>query len=240
MADDLKTQIDRNIQIVQERIQKAAIRAGRDPDDIALMAVTKQKSANVVKALIDCGIMRIGESYLKEALFKIDLLKDFPVEWHMIGNIQSGKEKKISRAFSCVHSVGEFRTAAELNKYAIKNEKTLPIYLEMNVSGEDTKGGWLAVDHEDWEGLLPDISKVLGLTNIKVLGLMTMAPYSEIPENSRPYFIRLRKVKEFLKKQLPNSRIAGLSMGMSGDFEVAIEEGATILRIGSALVGPRD
>lgn len=240
MAEDIKIQIDRNIQIVQERIQKAAIRVGRDPDDIALMAVTKQKSAIVVKALIDCGIMRIGESYLKEALFKIDLLKDFPVEWHMIGNIQSGNEKKIARAFSYVHSVGEFRTAAELNKYAEKIDKTLPIYLEMNVSGEDTKGGWLAVDHEDWEDLLPDISKVLGLKNIKVLGLMTMAPYSETPEDSRPYFIRLRKVQEFLRKQLPNSRITGLSMGMSGDFEVAIEEGATILRIGSALVGPRE
>jgi len=240
MADDIKIQIDRNIQTVQERIQKAAVRAGRDPGDIALMAVTKQKSAIVVKALIDCGIKRIGESYLKEALFKIDLLKDFPVEWHMIGNIQSGKEKKIARAFSCVHSVGEFRTAAELNKYAGKIGKTLPIYLEMNVSGEDTKGGWLAVDHEDWDKFLPEISEVLALPNIDVLGLMTMAPYSENPEDSRPYFIRLRKIREILGKQLPESRITGLSMGMSGDFEVAIEEGATILRIGSALVGPRD
>jgi len=240
MADDIKIQIDRNIQIVQERIQKAAIRAGRDPGDIALMAVTKQKSAIVVKALIDCGIKRIGESYLKEALFKIDLLKDFPVEWHMIGNIQSGKEKKIVRAFSCVHSVGEFRTAAELNKYAGKIGKTLPIYLEMNVSGEDTKGGWLAVDQDAWNKFLPEISKVIELPNIDVLGLMTMAPYSETPEESRPYFIRLRKIREFLGKQVPESRLTGLSMGMSGDFEVAIEEGATILRIGSALVGSRD
>jgi PLP dependent protein len=240
MAEDIKIQIGRNVKKVQERIEKAAIRAGRDPGEIDLVAVTKQKSAVVVKALIDCGIKRIGESYLKEALFKIDLLRDFPIEWHMIGNIQNGKEKKIAQAFSCVHSVGEFRTAVELNKYAGKMDKTLPVYLEMNVSGQDTKGGWLAVDHENWEDLLPEISKVLELANISVVGLMTMAPYSVTPEDSRPYFNRLRKIREFLGEQLPKGRIAGLSMGMSGDFEVAIEEGATILRIGSALVGPRD
>lgn len=239
MDNELSDKIQGNIEQVMERIAQAAQRGGRNPEDIELIAVTKEKSAGVVKTLIDCGISRIGESYLKEALFKIDLLKDFPVEWHMIGNIQNGKEKKIARAFDCVHSVAKLSTATALNEFALKNDKELPIYLEINVSGEDTKGGWLAVDQSGWDDLLPDFQQVQEMPGLKPLGLMTMAPYSEDPETARPYFRLLRRIRDYLEKKLPSAEIAGLSMGMSGDFEVAVEEGATMLRIGSALVGPR-
>lgn len=240
MDNDLQITIQSNIEHVSERISLAARRAGRDPESIGLVAVTKQKSAVVVKTLLDCGIHRIGESYLKEALFKIDLLKDYPVEWHMIGNIQSGKEKKIIKAFDLVHSVGSLETAQELSKYAERSQKDMPIYLELNVSGEDSKGGWAAANQERWEELLPDLEQILDLPGILPQGLMTMAPYSDNPEDARPYFRKLREIRDYLGSTLQIGEISGLSMGMSGDFEVAIEEGATILRIGSALVGPRD
>lgn len=240
MDSDLKRTIQTNIEQVNERIIQTAQRAGRDPASIGLVAVTKQKSAVVVKTLLDCGIHRIGESYLKEALFKIDLLSDLPVEWHMIGNIQSGKEKKIAKAFDCVHSVGGLETARELSEYAAKIPKELPVYLELNVSGEDTKGGWAAGDQTSWSDLLPDFLEILDMPGLRPQGLMTMAPYSDNPENARPYFRTLRNIRDYLGKELQTNELAGLSMGMSGDFEAAIEEGATLLRIGSALVGPRE
>jgi pyridoxal phosphate enzyme (YggS family) len=239
MGNDLESTIKINWEHIQERIYNAAQRAGRDPNDIDLVAVTKQKTAAVVKGLLNCGIRRMGESYLKEALFKIDLFQDSNVEWHMIGNIQSGKEKKVARAFDCVHSIGSLGTAKALDGYAAKMDKVLPVYLELNVSGEQSKGGWLAINEKSWSDLLPDFSRVLELPQLRVLGVMTMAPYSENPEEARPYFRRMRMIKEYLQKNLPGAAMEGLSMGMSGDFEVAVEEGATILRIGSALVGPR-
>ena len=231
--------IRKNIDDVKARIQHAAKNAGRDPGEITLVAVTKQKSAAVIKSLSEFGITHIGESYLKEALFKIDLFKDFPIEWHMIGAIQPGKEKTIAAKFAEVHSVENLKTANALNESALYNNKILPIYLEYNVSGEKTKHGWDAWNEKEWPGLMVNIEKILGFTNLKVKGLMTMAPYSSNAQDARPYFQKLRKLRDFMIEEIPGLKGMGLSMGMSGDFEVAIEEGATVLRIGSALVGPR-
>jgi len=231
--------LQKNIEIVLDKIQKTAASAGRDPEEISLIAVTKQKSAAVVKKLADFGIKRIGESYLKEALFKIDLLKDFGIEWHMIGSIQKGKEKDIAAKFSEVHSVEKLKTALNLNKYARFNQRVLPVYLEFNISGEETKHGWNAWAENQWPGLLSEIEEIIDLSNIKVKGLMTMAPYFSDPQAARPYFKRLRELREYLSRHIQESDLSELSMGMSGDFEVAIQEGATVLRIGSALVGPR-
>ena len=231
--------IEENIEKVKERIHLAATRAGRDDSQIDLVAVTKQKSAAVVKQLADCGIKKIGESYLQEAEFKINLLKNLEIEWHMIGNIQRGKEKHIAHLFQVVHSVGSKKTAQELNKYATQLGKIIPVYLELNVSGESTKHGWRVKEDAELDKLAPIFEEILDCPALNVVGLMTMAPYSDDPEDARPYFRKMRYFREQLQTAIPNSPITGLSMGMSGDFEVAIEEGATILRIGSALVGPR-
>lgn len=240
MQNELQAAIGRNLDKVNERIHLAAKRAGREPSSIELVAVTKKKSAAVVKALLENGVHKIGESYLNEALFKIDLLKDFAVEWHMIGNIQPGKEKQITRAFQVVHSVGKLDTAAALNEHAAADGKQIPVYLELNVSGEKTKHGWLAAQENHWPAMLSEFESLLEMPALRVVGLMTMAPFSENPEDARPYFKLMRRIREYISRQIPGSEIDGLSMGMSGDFEVAVEEGATILRIGSALVGPRN
>ena len=231
--------IKANIDKVKTRIQKAVNRSGRNDAEISLVAVTKQKSAAVVKTLVENDLQKIGESYLKEATFKIEILDQLDIEWHMIGNIQRGKEKNIANLFQVVHSVGSIRTAGELNKQALKIERNLPIYLELNVSGELTKQGWEVRAEADIGKLLPDFEKIMDFPNLNVIGLMTMAPYSPDPENARPYFRKMREIREHLSGVFPGSHFAELSMGMSGDFEVAIEEGATVLRIGSALVGAR-
>jgi len=239
MDTDQAENIRQNIELVLERIHNSAINSGRDSKDIALVAVTKQKPASVVKILSDFGIKRIAESYLKEALFKIELLREFQIEWHMIGTIQRGKEKEIAAKFAEVHSLESIETASKLDKFAKLNNRCLPVYLEFNVSGEETKHGWNAWNDTKWSGLVPGLREIFGLSNIEVKGLMTMAPFSNNPQNARPYFRRLRKLRDYLSREFPRSNLQGLSMGMSGDFEVAIEEGATVLRIGSALVGPR-
>ena len=231
--------IQRNIEAVRDRIEHAAVSAGRDSSGIELIAVTKEKPAVIVKTLSDCGIRKIGESYLKEAIFKIGLLVDYPIEWHMIGTIQSGKANQILQYFDQVHSVDSVGLARELNTKNIKSGKKLPIYLECNVSGETTKHGWRAWKDSQWELLLPEMEEILNMESLDVKGLMTMAPYSEDPEESRPYFIKLRRLLEYLDKRYPNQGFFGLSMGMSGDFEVAIQEGASTVRIGTALVGQR-
>lgn len=236
---DQKETIWHNINNVFGRIETSAKKAGRNPETIDLIAVTKQKPAVVVKILAEYGIKQIGESYLKEALFKMDLLKDFQIDWHMIGTIQDGKEKEIAARFDEVHSVGSKDTALKLSEYAIYFERHLPLFLEYNVSGEETKHGWKAWNQDRWPELIPDLEEILSLPNIEVKGLMTMAPYSEDPQRARPYFKKLRKLRDYLSRQFPAANLYDLSMGMSGDFEVAIEEGATVLRIGSALVGPR-
>ena len=239
MDNDQSEIIRQNIEVVIERIQNSAKTSGRDPKNITLVAVTKQKPAFIVRTLFDFGIKKIAESYLKEALFKINLMKEFNIEWHMIGTIQQGKEKEIAAKFTEVHSLESTKIADKLDKYAKLNERILPVYLEFNVSGEETKHGWGAWDEKQWPGLIPELNEILDLSNIKVKGLMTMAPYSNNPQDARPYFQRLRQLRDYLAREFPRSNLNGLSMGMSGDYEVAIEEGATILRIGSALVGPR-
>jgi len=144
MESEQKESIRRNIESVLERIDNSAKTAGRDASGIKLIAVTKKKPAHIIKSLVELGIHRIGESYLNEALFKIDLLKELNIEWHMIGAIQKGKEKAMAANFAEVHSVDDKNMAIRLNKFARLNERKLPVYLEFNVSGEESKHGWKA------------------------------------------------------------------------------------------------
>ena len=239
MNNSLSIELRNNLNIIQDRIKKASERTGRDPKEIQLVAVTKKKNALVIKELYEAGVYLIGESYVQEAAFKIDLLKDLDIEWHMIGPIQSGKEKVIAQRFAVVHSLDRLEIARKLNKEAEKYGRIVPVYLEFNTSGEASKHGWEAADRTKWPEILDDVKEILGMDALKILGLMTMAPYSSDPELSRPYFRLLRGFRDEINNTFPESNINGLSMGMSGDYEVAVEEGATILRIGSALVGLR-
>jgi pyridoxal phosphate enzyme (YggS family) len=239
MDNNLQLEISNNLEKIMKRIETAALRAGRNPDQIELVAVTKKKNALIIKTLYENGVTKIGESYMQEAIFKIDLLKEFPIEWHLIGPIQSGKVKKAAISFSAIHSVDRIDIARELNAAADKYGRIVPVYLEFNLSGEATKHGWNGSDRSQWPMLIDVVEEINDLNSLKIEGLMTMAPYAIDPEKARPYFKKLRELRDFFQKDIPNSGIYGLSMGMSGDFEVAIEEGATILRIGSALVGTR-
>ena len=239
MDIDLQQEINQRISEINTRISNAAKKAGRSAEAIDLIAVTKKKDPIVIKTLFENGVTKIGESYFQEAAFKIEVLKDYDIEWHMIGPIQRGKEKKVAALFSTVHSVDRLEVARKLHQAAELHGKKLPVYLEFNISGEDTKYGWKAGDENAWEGLLDDIDVVMDLAGLNILGLMTMAPYDLNPEASRPYFIKLRKLRDWLSKRYSGKQLEGLSMGMSTDFEIAISEGATVLRIGTALVGTR-
>ncbi|MFO7943766.1 MAG: YggS family pyridoxal phosphate-dependent enzyme [Anaerolineales bacterium] len=232
--------ISQNLAYVKQEIEKTAGNAGRDPDEIKLVVVTKEKPANVVKEVLEAGVKSIGESYLQEAVFKMELLSDFEIDWHMIGHIQTSKAYRVAALFDYIHSVDRFEIADQLNQAARDLNRILPALLEFNLSGEKTKYGWQAKDEKDWESLADALEPVMKMSNLKINGLMTMAPYYEDQEKARPIFSKLRNLRSFLGEKFENQHLSELSMGMSGDYHVAIEEGATILRIGSAIVGPRN
>jgi len=234
-----KNTLGQNLEIVRERIIRAAIKSGRDPDDITLVVVTKGHSAVVIKALYELGVRQIGESYLKEALFKQELLGDYEIDWHMIGSIQSGKVRQIANSFNTVHSVDRISLANNLEQRALQIPKNISVYLELNLSGEKTKSGWSIKDEADYPQLIEDVKEINRMSALTINGIMTMAPYSSNPEDSRQYFQKMRFIRDVLMDEFPQENITGLSMGMSGDFEVAIEEGATVLRIGTAIIGER-
>jgi len=229
----METDIADNINNVRQRIARTAARCGRSPDIIKLLAVTKTVSTYAVEQAINAGITALGENYVQEAKEKIAAVGK-RVEWHMIGHLQTNKAKYVVNLFDYIHSVDRMELAEEINKRAGLINKKINVLIEINVSGENTKSG-VTADHA--VNLIKEVSV---LKNISVRGLMTMAPYSDNPENSRPFFSELRNVQ----KKIINERIAGiqmdeLSMGMSDDFEIAIEEGSTMVRIGRAIFGER-
>jgi len=201
---------------------------------IRLLAVSKTMPAEVVQDSIEAGISNLGENYIQEAREKINALAAYPVTWHFIGHLQSNKAKYAVRLFDLIHSVDSLKLAQELNKYAKKNDKIQAILIQVNVAKEVSKSG---VYVEDTLQLLKEVSR---LENIAVKGLMTMPPFFNAPEKARPYFTALRELRDQIKMEaIPNISMDELSMGMTGDFEAAIEEGATIVRIGTAIFGDR-
>jgi len=229
----METVIADNINSIRQRISAAAVRCQRNPDSIKLLAVTKTVSAERIREAIAAGITSFGENYVQEAKDKIALI-DRRVEWHMIGHLQTNKAKYVVNLFDYVHSVDRMELAGELNKRAGLINKKLNVLIEINVSGEKTKSGISAVQAIE---LIKDISF---LENVSVKGLMTMAPYSDNPENSRPYFSALRNLQDkIIREGIEGIQMNELSMGMTDDFEIAIEEGATIVRIGRAIFGER-
>jgi pyridoxal phosphate enzyme (YggS family) len=229
----METNIAANIDKIRQRIAVAAARCNRAPDSIKLLAVSKTVSPFAVEQAIAAGITAFGENYVQEAKEKIAAVKK-PVEWHMIGHLQTNKAKYVVNLFDYIHSVDRMELAKEINKRASLINKKVNVLIEINVSGEKTKSG-VTADHA--VNLIKEVSV---LKNISVRGLMTMAPYSDNPENSRPYFSELRNLQQnIINEGIPGIQMNELSMGMTDDFEIAIEEGATIVRIGRAIFGER-
>jgi pyridoxal phosphate enzyme (YggS family) len=235
-----REKIKENYHIVLERIQRAAESVGRNPGDVNLIVVTKGHSIEVLHMLIEMGVLQIGENRVEEALLKMKTLPpQTGVQWHMIGHVQSRKAKQVCEHFYYLHALDRMKLAQRLDRYSNEMGRVFPAILQFNVSGEGTKSGWLANDENEWNNLLPEVGTILELHNLEVQGLMTMAPYSLNPEDSRPFFVRLAKLREFLASQFPSVKWDQLSMGMSSDYEVGIQEGATFVRIGTAILGKR-
>jgi hypothetical protein len=223
-----------------ERIGLAARAAGRDPNGVRLVVVTKGHPIEAVEEVIAAGADLLGENYVDEGIEKRRACSSsVPVQWHMIGHVQSRKARQVCQYFDWLHSLDSLKLARRLDSFAGELGRKLPVLLECNVSGETTKFGWTAWQEETWLDLLPALAEVTAMPHLSVCGLMTMAPFLEAPEQARPYFRRLRRLQEFLASRLPQGGWAELSMGMSGDFEAAIQEGATLVRIGTAIMGPR-
>jgi PLP dependent protein len=220
-----------NLGVLQERIHAACARAGRDPDSVTLLAVTKSHSPEAVAAAAQLGLNLFGENKVQEARAKIPLCPG-KLHWHFIGHLQSNKCREAVELFEMIQSVDSLPLAQEIAKRAEQAAKTMPILLEVNAAGEASKFGYAP------EKLLVELEAINALGKIEIHGLMAVPPWSSDPEKSRPHFRRLREMKERCELILGAS-LPHLSMGMSGDFEVAIEEGATMIRIGTALFGPR-
>jgi len=227
-------------QQVKETIARTAQAAGRPEKDIRLVVVTKGHPLTAIETVYQLGVRDVGENRLEEASFKQQTLTALTgLNWHMIGHIQSRKARDVCGRFALVHSVDRLKLARKLDQSALAQGIEQPVLLEFNVSGEVQKSGWMADDKAEWPELLPEVEAVLACTGLEVRGLMTMAPYSTNPEDARPSFVRLRKLRDYLAGQFPAGSWDELSMGMSGDYQVAIEEGATLLRIGTAIMGER-
>lgn len=226
-----------NIAEVRARIQKAAQRAKRDPRDIKLIAVSKTHSPDRIREAYDAGLRSFGENRVQEFAGKIDALRDLhDAEWHLIGHLQSNKSSKAAELFSAIDSVDSLKLAQRLDSAARETGKKLAILIEVNVGGEAAKSG-IAPGSKELEELLQGVS---GLSHLDVRGLMTVPPYTEDPEGARPFFRKLREIRdEIALRRLPGVEMPVLSMGMSHDFEVAIEEGSTCVRVGTAIFGER-
>jgi len=226
-----------NIARVRERIAAAARRAGREPSGITLMAVTKTFPPEFIGEAYAAGIRAFGENRVQEYASKVDALRSLAdAEWHLIGHLQSNKASKAAELFSAVDSLDSVRLAEKLNGAAEGASKTLPVLIEINVGGEAAKSG-VAAGSEELEQILSGAAQ---WKNLAVRGLMTVPPYTEDPEGSRAFFRELRGIRDAIAaRSLPAVSMDVLSMGMSHDFEVAIEEGSTCVRVGTAIFGER-
>lgn len=228
---DLKSNIDS----VKKRIEDAALRAHRDPEDIRLLAVSKKVPAERVAQALKLGLDTFGENYAQELRDKMQVVEqssEKEANWHFIGSLQKNKVKYLVGNVELIHSLDSLSVSEEINKKAGKLGERQAVLIEVNTGGEDSKGG---IEPDKVRAFLKQIEE---LNNIRIKGLMTMAPYSDDPEKARPYFRELRELRDKLSPD--HAELTELSMGMSGDFEVAIEEGATLIRVGTSIFGPRD
>jgi pyridoxal phosphate enzyme (YggS family) len=220
-----------NLTLIQQRIRAACDRAGRDVNSVTLLAVSKTHPADTIKAATDLGLTLFGENKVQEAKAKIPNSPG-KARWHFIGHLQSNKCRDAVELFSMIQCVDSLAIAQEINKRADQAAKTMPVLLEINVAGEGSKFGYKP------EQMLVELRELNSLTRLEIHGLMAIPPFSPVPEKSRPYFKTLRALKTRAEDVL-GAPLPVLSMGMSDDFEVAIEEGSTMIRVGTALFGAR-
>ncbi len=225
--------LEARIDEIRKRIEAAAVRSGRNAGDVKLVAVTKQVEPEVIARAARYGLLTFGENYAQELRLKQEIISNTvndDVEWHFIGRLQRNKVKYLVGSVAMIHSLDTVSAAGEIDRRARADGTKMPVLVEVNTGGE-SKGG---VEPDALDGFLHELSEMPGLD---VRGLMTMPPYFDDPDSARPYFARLRDLRDALSSKYPG--LKELSMGMSGDFEAAIEEGATIVRIGSAIFGSR-
>lgn len=224
-------ELARRLEEIQHRLRAACDRAHRDPGTVELMAVSKNHPPETIREAASLGLRLFGENRVQEAKAKIPQCPG-NLRWHLIGHLQTNKARDAVQWFEMIHSVDSFRLAEELQKRAELAARTVPILLEVNVAGESTKFGYRPAD------VLADLPRLNALRRLEIHGLMCMAPYSPQPESARPVFRRCRELAQACEHTL-GAPLPVLSMGMSGDFEVAIEEGSTLIRVGTALFGDR-
>ena len=222
-----------NCKRVMEGIADAAERSGRDPRQVKLLAATKTQPALAVRAAVEAGVRLLGENYVQEAQAKKEVVGDV-AEWHLIGHLQTNKARAAAGLFSVIQTLDSLRLARVLDREGEELDRPVDVLVEVNLAGERTKTG---VSEEGLEPLLREVSR---LSRVRVKGLMTVPPFAEDPEASRPYFRRIRELRDSLSDlALPNVALDELSMGMTHDYHVAVAEGATLVRVGTALFGPR-
>jgi pyridoxal phosphate enzyme (YggS family) len=237
---DLVSSIRENYQFTLDQIATAARQSNRDPSEIRLVVVTKSQPMEVAQAAIAAGVRILGENYPEEGVMKIQsLAEQTGVEWHMIGHVQSRKARLVADHFALLHSLDSLKLAQRLDRFAAENHRSLPVLLEFNVGGEASKSGWDASEESQWQALFPDVSSILELPHLHIMGLMTMPPLETNPDDARHYFQRLRSLRDHFASQFPQTDWHELSMGTSADYTVAVEEGATLVRVGTAIVGAR-
>lgn len=225
--------ISKNLEAIKKKIEVAAIKSGRLPEDIKLLAVSKTIAPEIIQQAIDLGLTELGENKVQEIMNKYDLLPQ--AQWHLIGHLQTNKVKYIIDKVKLIHSVDSVKLAQEISKRAVQAGITMNVLVEINIGNEESKHG---VPIEQAEALAVEISK---LDNITVKGLMTVAPFVENPEENRKYFKQMKNLFiDIASKNYNNIFMEYLSMGMTNDYEIAIEEGANIVRIGTGLFGKRN
>lgn len=219
---------------IHQRINDAAVACGRAPESVKLVAVSKTVPAEQIRPAVEAGVSILGENYIQEAGEKIEQLSELNVSWHFIGHLQSNKAKYAVRWFDLIHTVDSAKLAKEISKQAAKHDKVQKILIQVNVGMEASKAG---IPKKE---AIPLVREISGLENIAVKGLMTIPPFFDAPEQVRPYFKALAVLKDKIADEnILNVFMEELSMGMSGDFETAVCEGATLVRIGTAIFGAR-
>ena len=223
-----------NLQQVEENIKKACKKSGRDRADVTLIAVSKTKPVEMLQTVYDCGVRDFGENKVQEMCDKMEVLPG-DIKWHMIGHLQTNKVKYIVGRTELIHSVDSVHLAAEIQKQAVKKDVIVPILIEVNIAEEESKFG---IQKEDTIAMVRQIAE---MDHLRIKGLMTIAPFVENAEDNRLYFREIKQLSVDIKNQnIDNVSMDVLSMGMTGDYEVAIEEGATLVRVGTGIFGERN
>lgn len=229
-----RTNTQKNYENVLEKVKNACKRVNRSTDEVTLIAVSKTKPVEMLQEVYDAGCRDFGENKVQEIMNKYEKLPT-DIRWHMIGHLQTNKVKYIVDKVYMIHSVDSIKLAKEISKEAVKKNVTVKVLLEVNVAGEESKFGMMSEEVKNF------YDEVVDLPGLEVCGLMTIAPYVDEPEDNRQYFVKLRQLMvDMTDKKTDNKDVKELSMGMTGDYEVAVEEGATFVRVGTGIFGERN